>query len=195
MNIDNDMINKGLETAKNVSKFVANITDSKPQQRPPQEKKQENLNQPHNQTVEVKVGDAHPGNPKPTVIREKNETHVHKVYPDQRELSDRECDVETLRIQTEHERKMRELSFRMEMEMENRRERKEREEYERKERERRRERDRKFTRNMCIGIGAAGLIAVGCAAFDFYTNSRNSANRGVALQQPRPAVTGEGTVA
>ena len=191
MNLDPNLINKSVETMKNISKVAANLTDNKPQK--PAEQKPDQMNQPHTQTVEVKVGETAPQQ-KPTIIKEKSETHVHKVFPDQRELSDRECAVRELELKFDHELKMREQAFREDVEIQNRKDRREREEYERKERERRRERERRATRNACICIGAMGLVAVGCIAYDFYTGSRNAPRIKLALRSENP-VEAEGTVA
>lgn len=190
MNLDPNIINKGVETMKNISKVAANLTDNKPQK--PAEQKPEQMNQPHTQTVEVKVGETTPQQ-KPTIIKEKSETHVHKVFPDQRELSERECAVRELELKFDHELKMREQALREEIEMQNLKDRREREEYERKERERRRERDRKSTRNFCIFLGAMGVAAMGFAAYDFYTGSRNAPRIKLALRSDNPVET-EGTV-
>ena len=71
MTMDSDFINKGMETMSNLSKLAANVTSKNTA---PKEEKKEDMNQPHNQTVEVKVGD--PGeNRKPMILKEKNETH------------------------------------------------------------------------------------------------------------------------
>lgn len=186
--LNQDALNKGLEAAKNLTRVAANLTDNKPKPQQP-EKKTENMNQPHTQTVEVKVGEQTPTS-KPTIIKEKSETHVHKVFPDQRELSERECQVRELELRNEHELKMAELKFRVQQDEYRR----EREEHERKERERRRERQQRHSRNFCIGMGVLGLAAVGCYAFDLYSNSRGLKSRRVALPQQSGTVQGEGTV-
>ena len=191
INLDANVITKGMETVNNLTKVAANLTDNKQQKPEPQ--KPDHNNQPHNQTVEVKVGETNPSQSKPMVIREKSETHIHKTFPDQRELSARECEVETLRLKNEHELKMKELDFHMNTEAMNRKDRLEREEYERKERERRRERERKTARKICIGCCIAGVVAVGFAAYDFYTGSRNPEDRKLFLRASNPVKT-EGTV-
>lgn len=182
VNLNTNTLNNLAETAKNVSRIANNLTE-KPKQNPP-EKKTENMNQPHTQTVEVKVGEQAPAS-KPTIIKEKSETHVHKVFPDNRELNDRECAVRELELKQDHEYKMKELEYRMMLEEQNRKERKEREEYDRKERERRREKDRKFARNSCIFMGTVGAVALGFAAYDLYTSSRGAQNRKLALGEPK----------
>ena len=193
INLNTNTINNGAETLKNLSKLAANLTTDKPKQNLPQEKKTENMNQPHTQTVEVKVGEQNP-QPKPTIIKEKSETHVHKVFPDQRELNDRECAVRELELKNDHEYKMAELRFRMDTEDQNRKERKEREERYEKERERRREKDRKFARNVCIGMGAVFIVAAGVAIYDSYTHSGRAGCKRVAISAPEAPVTAEGTV-
>lgn len=195
VNLDPNAFNKAAEIAKNITRVAANVTDPNNKPKPQQEKKTENMNQPHTQTVEVKVGEQNPAQ-KPTIIKEKSETHVHKVFPDQRELSERECNVRELELRNEHEYKMEELHWRMQMEAENRKERKERDERDRKEREERRQRDRKFARNLGIGLGAVGVVTVGLAIYDYYTNSRNPKIGGGTAREPQAvnAIPAEGTV-
>lgn len=184
INLDANTIKNGAETLKNVSRIAANLTN--PAQNHPQEKKLENMNQPHTQTVEVKVGDTNPQQ-KPQVVHEKKETHIHKAFPDQRELTERECQVKELELRNEHEYRMQELKFRMLIDEQDRRDRKERE-------ERRRAQERRFARNMGIGFTVAGIVAVGCIAADFYTNTWLPKHGGMALPAQQVEISGEGTV-
>ena len=181
INLDSNAVNNGIQMMKNVTQVAANLTK---EHKPPQEKpKQETTNQPHTQTVEVKVGDQ--GNtPKPIIVKEKPETHVHKYFPDNRELSDRECDVREMELKQDHEYKMAELHFRMDMEAQARADRKEREARAEKERERRRERDRRAMRNICIGVGAVCVVAAGVAAYNLYTDSRGVGGRRLFIPAP-----------
>lgn len=191
MNMDSDFLGKVMDTVNNTSKLAVNLT-AKTGNPKPEEKKEENMNQPHNQTVEVKVGDQGE-NRKPIILKEKNETHVHHVFPENRELSANECEVRKMELEYQHERDMLELKSRIQMEEELRAERREHEEYARKEREIRRERDRKFARRLGI---CTGVIAVGCigyTAYCIYTDSRRTQNNRVALGE-QAAVTAEGTV-
>ena len=191
MNLDANTMNKVIETTKNFSQVAANLTKPQKPQNPPQ--KPDQMNQPHTQTVEVKVGEQTPAT-KPTIIKEKSETHVHKVFPDSRELNERECAVRELELKNEHEYKMAELHFRMDLEAQARKERKEREERAEKDRERRRERDRKFTRNLCIGMGAVVVLAAGAAIYDSYTSSRSSGGRRLFVPAQEKVVPAEGKV-
>lgn len=192
INLDTNTLNKGAEIMKNVTQVAANLTRAntpKPQEKP----KQENMNQPHTQTVEVKVGDQATGAGKPLILKEKSETHVHKVFPDQRELSDRECEVRTLELKNEHEYKMRELEWRMRTEEEARKERKEREARAEEDRKWRRERDRRFARNAGICVGAVCVITAGAVAYSLYTDSRNARNQRLAIPASE-VVPAEGSV-
>ena len=187
-------VNEVINTAKNVSQIAANLTK---QHEKPQEKKEENFNQPHTQTVEVKVGEQNPASVKPMIIKEKQPVvHEHKVFPDNRELSQRECEVRELEVKQDHEYRMKALDYRMQMEEQARRDRKEREEKYEKERERRRERDRRVARTCGIVVGTACLCAVGYVAYSLYTDYHNPANRRVAISSTEAvnAVPAEGSV-
>lgn len=190
--MDSDFINKGMETVSNLSKLAANVTAKTTANK---EEKKEDMNQPHNQTVEVKVGDP-AENRKPVILKEKNETHIHKVFPDNRELNQMECEIEKIRLMNEHELKMRELQFRIDQENALRAERKEREEYARKERERRQEKDQKFFRR--VGFVAAGvaIAGLGYTAYSLYTGPRDSKGNGIHIHKEShlKITDGEGTV-
>lgn len=181
MSMDTEFSGKVLDTVNNMSKLAANISAKTAAKT--EEKKDENMNQPHNQTVEVKVGETGEVR-KPMILKEKTETHIHKVFPDNRELNEKECELEKLRLNNEHELKMKELEFRMRQEEEARIERKEREEYARREREKRQQSDKKFFRFLGWGIVGAGVIGAGFAAYDYYTHSRCAANNRRALGEP-----------
>jgi len=186
--MESNMINNLMEATKNVTRIAANVTSNvggKPQQKPAQEKKTETTNQPHNQTVEVKLGNTD-GIPK---LHEKKETHIHKVFPDGRELSERECEVEKLRLKQESDLRNRELDFNFMVEEHVRADRKEREEYERKERKEREERNRRRNRNIIIGCSAA--VVVGAATYyavDRYLSSRYSGHNMLAAKSPETPV-------
>lgn len=184
-NMDANMIGTGLEMLNNMSKVAANVSSKQPEKK--SYKEGDNLNQPHNQTVEVKVGQDQPN--KPVIVHEKKETHVHKPFPEGRELSERECEVEKLRLQLEYDAKKDDLTYRVQMEETRRKERREADEYARKERERRHEENRKATRKLWIaaGIGFAGLV--GLAAYNIYTSSRIPGGSGFSVCQPKKMTT------
>lgn len=181
MNTDNTaFLNNGMETLKNISKLAENISSNKNPVK--QEKKEDNTNQPHNQMVEVKVGNPEE-NRKPMILKEKNETHIHKTFPDDRALSEAECEIEKIRLTNDHELKMKELEFRIAQETAAREDRKEREEYARKERERRQEQDKKFFRRLGWIAGGVAVVGLGCAAYDIYTSSRGIKKPGISIHK------------
>lgn len=189
--MDMNVVSKSIDTVNNFSKMAANLSNMKVHDKPPvQVHKDENsTNQPHSQTVEVKVGNEQ--SQKPVIVHEKKETHIHKPFPDTRELNERECDVEKLRLQLEYDAKskesdykMKELEFRMHQEEVAREERREKEEYARRERERKREEDKKYFRRFLIGAGIIGTVGLGAAAYYIYTDSRKPSSHRVALPAP-----------
>ena len=188
MNMDNEFVNNTMGAVNGIVKIAANLSDKMPSTQK-ETKPSEPSNNPHNQTVEVKVGETER---KPLVLKEKTETNVYHVFPDSRELSDKECELYREMYQGEHEMDMAELNFRIQQEEEARKERKEREEYARKERERRRKRDNWIA----AGFGVVGLGCLGYTAYALYTDSRRAKSNGMALgeQQTIQLTAAEGSV-
>ena len=185
--IDAAMVSNGLELINNLSKVTANVTTPKaPDQKTYREG--DKFDQPHSQTVEVKVGNPDQTAPKPVVVHEKKETHIHKPFPEGRQLTTEECEVEKLRIQLEYEAKKDNLAYLAKMDEERNKARREREAEERKERERRREENKKSNRKLLIFGGAVLAGLVGVTAYGIYTDSRRSCGSRLALQQPSTQV-------
>lgn len=193
MKVNGVDIQKGLNVVDNLSKLAANMTDpaNKTQKKEGKQvyREGDQTNQAHNQTVEVKVGDGSGSAQKPVVLKEKKETHIHKPYPDARNLTTEECEVEKMRIQCENDYKMRELEYRRWQEEELRKERKEKEEYERKQREEREIRRRKSERRGFIAAGVLGAIGLGCLGYSIYTDYRSARGSGLALPAPKSELT------
>lgn len=205
MTVNGVELSKGVEILNGAIKLANNLSEK--QKNPPRPEKKvvestnTSTNQPHTQTVEVKVGDLgqQPGQPNRNKFWDKDAKPVIvKPYPDGRELSERECEVEKQRLNQEHERKMKELEFWIRHDENERNDRKEREDYERKERERRREENRKANRRFAIGAGIVGAGCLGLIGWGMYTASRNCGGSGRALPEPKAelnvTVNGEGTV-
>jgi hypothetical protein len=191
MNMDANVFGKALDAVNTMGKVAANLTENKkqsaPQNNPPKQDKT-NTNQPHTQTVEVKVGDPD-RKEKPVVVHEKNETHVHKAYPDGRALSKDECEVEKIRINTAHENNKEEREYQLTLERERRAERREREEYERGERERRLAEKKKSDRRFWTIFGifaAASMVGIG---YCLYTDYRTSRAAGLPVPEPKISVS------
>lgn len=191
MNIDPNVFGKALDTVNTFGKIAANVTDPKKTQQnnPPQPKPDKNqTNQPHTQTVEVKVGNPDQKEQKPMVVHEKKETHVHKTYPDGRNLTKEECEVEKMRIQIAHENAKEERDYNLLLERERREERKEREDYERRERDRKREDKRKSDRRFAIILGVAGTAALVGLGYSLYSDYRSAHTAGLSLPEPQVAL-------
>lgn len=172
MSINANVITDGVQTVKNLSQVAANLTKPAPKPQQPQEKKSETTNQPHTQTVEVKVGEQSP-NPKPVIVKEKSETHVHHHFPENRELSDRECAVRELELKQNFELETKRLDMRSYEAELDRRDRKEREEREEKDRQRRREDARRRNRRAAVVAGIVGVAGLAAIGYYIYTDSRN----------------------
>ena len=147
----------------------------------------DSTNQPHNQTVEVKVGEQNAQ--KPLIIHEKKETHIHKPFPDNRELSEKECEVETLRLNLEAQAKKDEIEYRRWVEEEYRKERRERDQYQRRQRELKEQENKKFTRRVLIWTGVACAVGLGLGAYSMYTDSRRSSAGRLFISTPQQPIT------
>ena len=189
--MDVNVFGKALDAVNTVGKVAENLTSNKKQQaqNPPQPKPEKsNTNQPHTQTVEVKVGDPD-RKEKPVVVHEKNETHVHKAYPDGRALSKDECEVEKIRINTAFENNKEEREYQLTLERERRAERREREEYERNERDRRNAERKKSDRRFWTVMGIFTAAAVVGIGYCVYTDYRASRAAGLPVPEPKISVS------
>ena len=179
IDVNSNIIQKGLETIANATKVAANVTEGNKKAKENKGQHQENrpnnnTNQPHNQTVEVKVGQEHWPLPAPQIIEKKPETHIHKVFPDNRPLTPEECKLEELRIKLEQQNKEEDRKYRMMVEERAYRDRKEQLEYERKEREEEKKQMAKRRKVRYIIGGSIGVTLLGLIAADWYSSDRNS---------------------
>lgn len=199
MKINGETVNKALEAIANVSKTTANLTEGDKKQKKEKQSYSnrggDTNNQQHQQMVEVHVGEAKE-QPKPVVIHEKPETHIHKHFPDNRALTKDECDLEELRIKYQFEEEERKRAFQREQEQIERAERKERETYERQERIKREEERRKARKIRNVVAGAIGAALLGYIGYSFYSDSRSGAHHRLNLGagEPVTSIPAEGNV-
>lgn len=195
-NINSEVIGKAFDTVNTLGKIAANVTNpNKSQQQNAPKPEKSNTNQPHTQTVEVKVGDPDRKD-KPVVVHEKKETHVHRTYPEGRNLTKDECEVEKIRIAASQENAREERAYNLEMEERARKERRERLEYERQQDDRRREERKKSRRNARIlGYTLLGISVVGIG-YCIYTDYRASRTPGLPVpeQEIKKPIKVAGTV-
>ena len=174
--MDSNSIMKTLDLVNNVSKLAANVTEKKAEK--PTEKTvyregaKTQTNQPHNQTVEIKVGD-----PDAKPVEEKHETHVHQTFPENRELSERECEIEKLRLTQEHEREMARIRFEIESAEYERKRREYEDERREKERAERREEDKKWSKRALIAACIFGGVCIGGAGYEAWRDYKNGQKR------------------
>ena len=201
--MDSNGLQKVVDLGLNVSKVAANLSETAKRDKSPKQEnhpQKETTNQPHNQTVEVKVGgDLGNPNQQPKIVKEKSETHIHKHFPDNRELSEKECELEKYRLELEYKDKQAERDYRMIIENNRRREQKERDEYAHKQEELRRERQAKSSKTRKIIGGILFGLGVGLAGYSVYSDIRSNRSAGLALPTqekaaPKKLIKAEGTV-
>lgn len=190
-NINGNVIQKSLETVANVTKMAANLSESKKN-----DQKRENRSeyrggnttqQPHTQTVEVKVG-GDTGNQKPQVIEKRPETHIHKHFPDNRALTEDECKLEKFRIEMEYAEKDKERQHIILMADKSFQQQLEKERKDRAEREKDRAKKRKY---WWFAGGLAAVATIGLICLDNYTSNRGTKSLGSGSG---PVLEAEGTV-
>ena len=201
--MDSNGLQKVVELGLNASKVAANLSEVAKREKSPKQQEnnrppKETTSQPHNQTVEVKVGELSPAsNQSPKIIKEKTEQHIHKHYPDGREMSKEECELERYRLELEYKDKEAERQYRMLVEEHRRMDQKERDEYARKQEELRKiEQTKSRRKNRIIGGVLAGF-GLGVVGYCVYSDIRDSQRAGLAIpapKTPRKLIKAEGTV-
>lgn len=170
---------KVMDTLGDSVKLAANLTEvTKMGGLIPSDNSNNNESNP-SQTVQIQIADKDPSEKKPTILREKHETHIHKEFPDNRSLTDAECDLALKKATMENELKKMEMEAKMKREELERADRLAKEERERKEKEERRIRNEKKSKVRSIiaaCIAALGTVAVGYAIHRDNKNSANSFN-------------------
>ena len=203
--MDTNGLQKVMDLSLSAAKTAANLSemakrDKAQKQQQDNGPKKESTNQPHNQTVEVKVGElGQGGNTAPKIIREKTEQHIHKHFPENREMSKDECDLERYRLELDYKDREAERNFRLLMEQNRRNDQKERDEYAHKlDAERKAEIQKTRKRNRIIGGILVGC-GLGIAGYCLYSDFRNNQCSGLAIPAPKPPkkmtpLKGEGSV-
>ena len=121
-----------------------------------------------NQTVQIQMAPAKEEENKPKVIREKPVTHIHKEFPDNRALTDAECNLALEKAKMENVMKRREMEYRQYTDDITRRDRLAKEEQERKDREERRIRNEKRSKRRAIVAGIFGAVIAGLTGYSMY---------------------------
>ena len=148
-----------------------------------------------NQTVQIQIADPNQPKPekKPVIIREKPETHIHKEFPDDRALTDKECELALAKAKMNHELEIMRMDKKAYADELNRRDRLEREARELKEREERRKKQEKRQKIGAIIAGIFGVAAAAAVGYGIYSDNRNQ-RAGMANATTTPPIPGEGNV-
>lgn len=160
------------ETLGDAVKLAANLTEAK------KDKKDEDIcttqQSNPNQTVQIQM--THPEKTEkkePVIIHEKPETHIHKEFPDERALTDAECDLALKKAQMEYELKLKQMEHDNYIFEEDRVDRIKREALDRKEREEKRIRNEKKAKVRTIVGGIFAALGIGAIGYAMYTDYRD----------------------
>lgn len=126
MNMNENMLEKTVETLGNVTKIAANLSEPKKEAPKKQQSDDSNNACTGNQSVNISVAPKEKKPPKPV------ERHIHE-FPENRELNERECelalqkarmDFELKKQEQDHINRMDERSWQHQMELEKKQEKK-----------------------------------------------------------------------
>lgn len=189
-------VNKITNTLSDAVKLAANLSENAKEKKDMQHISDDsNNNQSNpNQQVQIHIGEQDSKKKEePVVIHEKPETHIHKEFPDDRALSDKECDLALAKAKMENDYKNKELEYRQYRAEQERRDRIAKEELERKDREERRIREEKKAKIRGIIGAVLGVLGAAGLGYCIYSDARaNKSN--MIMPSTNIAINSEGTV-
>ena len=197
-------VQKFTETLGDAVKLAANLSEvTKKENKMQHISDDSNNNQSNpNQTVQIQIADQNTKDIPPKIIHHKPETHVHKEFPDNRALTDKECELSLEKAKMENTLKMKEMEFNSYRADQDRRDRLAREELDRKEKEARRlKEERKWKIKAIVGgiFGVVSAALVGYGIFTDYNSKRNLVQNTQVFEKTtaapvNPVIPGEGKV-
>lgn len=176
-----EKINVNGEALGNALKLAANLSDvvkMKPNVEP-DNSNNANTQQNPNQTVQIKIGDSE--KPKTVgnrcyipakVVRKQPETHIHKDFPDNRALTEAECNLALEKAKMENALKIQQMEYRKFMDEICRKDRLAKEEQERKDREERRKKNEKKAKVKAIIGGIFAVLGAGALGYAIWSDSK-----------------------
>ena len=189
-------VNKITNTLSDAVKLAANLSENVKEKKDMQHISDDsNNNQSNpNQQVQIHIGEQDSKKKEePVVIHEKPETHIHKEFPDDRALSDKECDLALAKAKMENDYKNKELEYRQYRAEQERRDRIAKEELERKDREERRIREEKKAKIRGIIGAVLGVLGAAGLGYCIYSDARSNKS-GAIMPATNIAINSEGTV-
>ena len=196
--MENNNMQKITETLGDAVKLAANLSEvTKKEPKIQHDDSNTNLSNP-NQTVQIQISD--PGKntiqQKPSHIYHKPETHIHKEFPDNRALTDKECDLALEKAKMENDLKIKQMEYDAMCAEQNRRDRLAREAQDRKEREEKRIKNEKRQKIRAIIGGIVGVVTAALIGYGIYSDNRNQRNlvQNQTSSTTPPVIPGEGKV-
>lgn len=189
-------VNKITNTLSDAVKLAANLSENAKEKKDMQHISDDsNNNQSNpNQQVQIHIGEQDSKKKEePVVIHEKPETHIHKEFPDDRALSDKECDLALAKAKMENDYKNKELEYKQYRAEQERRDRIAREELERKDREERRIKEEKKAKIRGIIGAVLGVLGAAGLGYCIYSDARSNKS-GTIMPATNIAINSEGTV-
>lgn len=149
-----------------------------------------------NQQVQIHIGENDSKKKEePVIIHEKPETHIHKDFPDDRSMTDKECDLALEKAKMENNLKIEQLKFEQYKYDIERMDRLDREEKKRKDDIERRKRDEKKAKIRGIIGGVLAVLGAGYFGYSVYRGNRYYRTGAMDPQKTdSPVISTEGTV-
>lgn len=165
-------VNGVVDTLGDALKLAANLSEAKKDT----DNSSASLSNP-NQTVQIQMTPMpKEEDQKPKIIREKPVTHIHKEFPDNRALTDAECNLALEKAKMENDIKRREMEYRQMRDDISRRDRLAKEEQERKDREERRIRNEKRSKRRAVVAGIFGAVIAGLTGYSMWKDYKSMEN-------------------
>lgn len=189
-------MNKITETLGDAVKLAANLSDvSKKMPHNSDDSNTNSTTSNPNQTVQIQIADpTKEEQKKPVVIREKPQTHIHKEFPDNRALTDAECNLALKKAQMDNDLKIKVIEYRTYREEQDRADRLRKEDIERKEREERRIREEKKAKVRTIIGTVLAALGIGVVGYSIYADHKNGSAGKASIHITTTPVQGEGTI-
>ncbi len=198
MNMEKNNINVNTiaETLGDAVKLAANLTESAKNvtKLPPSDNSNNTQSNP-NQTVQIQIADpSKKEEPKHTVVYKKPETHIHKDFPDNRALTDAECQLALKKAEMEWDLKMKQQEYDRERQDAERRDRLAREAQDRKIAEEKRIKEEKKAKIRGIVGGIFAALGVGLVGYSMYADHMDRKNGIANKSKLNVTISGEGKV-
>lgn len=197
---NNANVQKMAETFGDAIKLAANLSGVK---RPEADRYSDDSNRAAQQsnpqqTVQIQLpeSDKKPQMAIPTIIHDKAETHIHNEFPNDRALTDKECELSLEKAKLQHSLEVQRFEYRKFQDEVLRKDRLAREAQERKDKEEKILREEKKAKRRTIIGSIFAALGVGLVGYSMYQDHKNNQTQHMnqVPQTPHIPLQGEGTV-